>query len=102
MFNQPSAWGSCLLCERDQLQPALNTALADAAFARDRAQKASVETGAKCTCKHDTSNGAGHANECPVERRAVKTSREHACPKCKTLLAFEGDTCWACSKEERL
>lgn len=24
---------------------------------------------ARCTCRHDTSNGAGHADECPVERR---------------------------------
>lgn len=26
---------------------------------------------------------------------------EPQCSKCKTLLAFEGDECWACSKEER-
>jgi hypothetical protein len=31
----------------------------------------------------------------------VKTSTEPACEKCKTLLAFEDDVCWACSKEER-
>ena len=32
------------------------------------------QKGPACTCRHDTSNGSGHANECPIEIAACGIS----------------------------
>jgi hypothetical protein len=38
----------------------------------------------QCTCKHDTSNGAGHADKCPVEKSCTGAEPNAGTPICST------------------